>query len=101
MRHPRPQTRAPAGDSGTPLSTPLKRVRDLPEGIPSPRQVLGYRRREHYVLQRWDNAEKRLLSQRIDSDLLLALTRAREIDERIDASPAASTASWLNSIWRK
>ena len=38
----------------------------------------------HFVLQWWDKAAKRNLSERIDGDLVAAITRARQIDERLE-----------------
>ncbi|MFM7149716.1 MAG: hypothetical protein ACKO23_07730 [Gemmataceae bacterium] len=48
-----------------------------------PRKVRLYRRQEHYVLQWWDPAAKGNLSDRVDGDLLSALMRARQIEERL------------------
>jgi hypothetical protein len=63
----------------------LVRVRDFPDGISSPRKVRIYLRGDRYhVLQWWDPATKRTLSERVDGDLLDALLRARQIDQRIE-----------------
>ena len=43
-----------------------------------------YRRAEHLILQWWDKAEKRNLCERVDSDLVAAIARARQIEERLD-----------------
>src|SRR5947208_17075348 len=61
----------------------LARLTEFPSGIAAPRKVRVYRRVHHYVLQWWDPAAKRTLSDRVDGDLLSALIRARQIDERL------------------
>lgn len=61
----------------------LERITHFPTGMDPPRKVRVYRRQNHYVLQAWDPAQKRTISDRVDGDLLAALIRAREIDERI------------------
>ena len=43
-----------------------------------------YYRRDHYVLQWWDKAAKRTLCERVDGDLVEAIGRARQIDERLE-----------------
>jgi hypothetical protein len=58
-------------------------VKDFPAGIAAPAKVRIYRRRAHYVLQWWDPAARRNLSDRIDGDLVSAIARARLIDERL------------------
>jgi hypothetical protein len=62
----------------------LVRVTDLPPGITGPIKVRLYRRRDHFVLQWWDPAAKRTLSDRVDGDLVAALVRARQIEERLN-----------------
>jgi integrase len=61
----------------------LVRIKKYPAGIVPPRKVRVYRRQDHYVLQWWDPAAGKTLSDRVDGDLLAALIRARETDERI------------------
>jgi hypothetical protein len=55
---------------------------DFPAGLAPPQHVRIYRRRDHFVLQWWDKTSKRTASERVDGDLLAALIRARELDER-------------------
>ncbi len=55
----------------------------FPPGIVAPKKVRLYARRHHFVLQWWDKREKRTLSERVDGDLVSAISRAREIDERL------------------
>ena len=62
----------------------LKRIRDFPAGIIAPSHVRVYERRGHFVLQWWDKTEKRNLSERVDGDLVAAIARARQIDERLE-----------------
>jgi integrase len=62
----------------------LERVVDLPRGIVGPRRVRLYLRSGHYVLQWWDPAARRTLSDRVDGDLVAAIGRARQIEERLD-----------------
>lgn len=62
----------------------LVRVNDLP-GIAMPKRVRIYRRRDHHVLQWWAPDQKRTLSERVNGDLIAAIGRARQLDERLDA----------------
>src|SRR6516225_6188566 len=61
----------------------LEWVKDFPAGVAAPKRVRIYRRSEHYVLQWWDPAARRNLSDRIDGDLVSAIARARQIEERL------------------
>jgi len=49
-----------------------------------PSRVRIYERTGHFVLQWWDKAQKRNLCERIDGDLVAAITRARQIDGRLE-----------------
>ena len=62
----------------------LQCVRDFPAGIIPPKRVRIYLRAEHYILQWWDKSQKRNLCERIDGDLVTAIARARQIDERLE-----------------
>jgi integrase len=62
----------------------LEWIRAFPSGIVGPRKVRIYRRSNHFVLQWWDKTAKCNLSERIDGDLVAAITRARQIDERLE-----------------
>jgi hypothetical protein len=62
----------------------LARIHDFPSGITPPRRVRVYRRSQHFIIQWWDKKEKRTVSERIDGDLLAALSRARDVDERLE-----------------
>jgi hypothetical protein len=61
----------------------LQRITELPPGIIGPKKVRLYRRRQHYVLQWWDPSAKANLSDRVEGDLVAAITRARTIEERL------------------
>jgi hypothetical protein len=61
----------------------LCRITELPHGVQPLRKVRLYLRYDHFVLQWWDPAAKRTLSDRVDGDLIAAISRARQIDERI------------------
>lgn len=60
-----------------------RRIVDFPSGIQPPLKVRLYSRATHFLLNWWDPEQKKNLSERIDGDLLEALVRAREIDERV------------------
>ena len=61
----------------------FERVSDFPAGVVPPRRVRIYRRSGHHLLQWWDPAARRNLAERIDSDLVGAIVRARQIEERL------------------
>jgi hypothetical protein len=61
----------------------LVRVDQFPAGITAPQKVRLYARRAHFVLQWWDPRARATLSDRVDGDLVSALSRAREIDRRL------------------
>ncbi|MBL8823454.1 MAG: site-specific integrase [Planctomycetia bacterium] len=60
-----------------------RRLVDLPAGFALPKKIRIYQRANHYLLQWWEPSAKRNLTERINSDLLAALTRARELDDRL------------------
>ena len=62
----------------------LQRITVFPFGVTPPSKVRLYWRCDHYVLQWWDPGVKRTLSDRIDGDLVTALTRIREIETRLE-----------------
>lgn len=62
----------------------LRWVTDFPAGIEPPRKVRIYQRAAHFILQWWDKAAKRNLCERIEGDLVSAIFRARQIDERLE-----------------
>ena len=68
----------------------LQRVNDFPRGIKAPERVRIYWRLDHYVLQWWDPTAKRNLSDRIDGDLVAAIAKARQIEERLEHFPSSS-----------
>jgi hypothetical protein len=85
----------------------FERVRDFPVEIVPPKRVRIYRRSGHYLLQWWDPAARRNLAERIDGDLVVALVRARQIQERLthfrtSGQPRAGGSRmqrWSTSTW--
>ena len=62
----------------------LRRIADFPQGIIGPKKVRVYQRVDHYILQWWDPAARKSLSDRINGDLVAAISRAREIDQKLE-----------------
>jgi hypothetical protein len=62
----------------------LARVTEFPLGIAAPKKVRLYYRLDHYVLQWWDPAARQNLSDRVDGDLVSAIARARQVEERLE-----------------
>jgi integrase len=71
----------------------LQRIMDCPNGITLPRRVRIYRRVDHFVLQWWDRQAKGNLCIRVDGDLVTAIMRAREIEDRLENFRTAGLAS--------
>ena len=69
----------------------LDRITEFPRGVLPPKKIRLYSRADHYVLQWWDPAQKRTLSDRVNGDFLAALTRARQLDEQLDERGRVST----------
>lgn len=61
----------------------LVRIVDFPSGVTVPQRVRMYRRGDHYILQWWDPQARKNLSDRVNGDMVAALTRARQIEERL------------------
>src|SRR5262245_19366758 len=61
----------------------LQRITEFPRGVAAPEKVRLYWRHDHYVLQWWDPGAKTNLSDRVDDDLVAAIIRARQIEERL------------------
>jgi len=61
----------------------FERVTSFPRGVAVPDRVRIYRRSGHHLLQWWDPAAGRNLAERVDGDLVAAIARARQIDERL------------------
>ena len=59
------------------------RISEFPSGISAPKKLRLYKRSNHFLLNWWDPSLKKNQSLRIDGDLLDALTKAREIDDRV------------------
>jgi len=60
------------------------RILDFPTGIKRPKKVRIYQRTSHFILQWWDPAAKKNLSVRVDGDLVSAIMKAREIEEKLE-----------------
>lgn len=71
----------------------LCRIQSFPEGITPPKRVRIYWRKDHYVLQVWDPSLRKTVSDRVDGDLLSALTKARQIEERLITYKRTGVAS--------
>lgn len=65
-------------------------IREFPPGIVPPRRVRIYRRAGHYLMMWWDPVAKRNLSDHVDGDLVSAIARARQIEERLTHFRSAS-----------
>src|SRR5262249_20163115 len=61
----------------------FRRVTDFPAGVQAPRRVRIYRRGDGLLLQWWDPASKQNVAERIDGDLVSAIVRARQVEERL------------------
>lgn len=59
------------------------RVQTFPAGINPPQRVRIYERTRHYLLQVWDPSVKANVTERVDGDLVTAIARSRQIEERI------------------
>ena len=59
------------------------RIEKYPDGIDPPQKVRIYRQNDYFRLQFWDPAAKKNLTERVDGDLVTAIFRAREIEERL------------------
>jgi hypothetical protein len=70
----------------------FRRVTDFPAGVQAPRRVRIYRRGETVLLQWWDPGRKRNTAERIDGDLICAIVRARQIEERLSILKSAGSA---------
>ncbi|HJN08216.1 MAG TPA: hypothetical protein QF564_05960 [Pirellulaceae bacterium] len=64
----------------------LQRVREFPQGIRPPQRVRIYARGERFLLQWWDPRERATLNERVNGDLVEAISRARDIDTRLEHS---------------
>ena len=62
----------------------FRRITNLPLGIHPLRRIRIYQRADALLLQWWDPNVKRNLSVRVEGDLVAAIMRARQIEERLD-----------------
>jgi integrase len=61
----------------------LHRLQEFPPGIAPPKRVRIYARNGHFVLQWWDPRAKSNLCDRVEGDLIDAVARARQIEQRL------------------
>ena len=61
----------------------MRRVDEWPRGIDPPKKVRVYLRGGHFLLQWWDPTAGKNLSERVDGDVVDAVTRAREVERRL------------------
>lgn len=62
----------------------LVRVKEFPGRIQPPKRVRIYARQDHHVLQFWDPAAKKTLYDRVNGDLIDAIARARDLDQKLE-----------------
>ncbi len=62
----------------------LRRVVEFPSGMRPPKRLRIYARGEHFIVQWWDPQEKKNLNERVNGDLVDAISRAREIEARLE-----------------
>lgn len=60
-----------------------RRLVDFPAGLRAPAKVRIYQRSDHFILQWWEPEARRNLTDRVNGDLVTAITRARVIEERL------------------
>ena len=60
-----------------------ERVEHFPVGIIPPQKVRIYHQNDYYRLQWWEPSAKQNLTDRVNGDLVAAIMRAREIEERL------------------
>lgn len=63
----------------------FQRVIDFPKGITCPGKIRIYQRSGHYLLQWWSSRDRKNVSQRVDGDLVTAISKAREIEAALGA----------------
>jgi integrase len=61
----------------------MRRLTNWPAGIAPPGKVRVYRRHDHWLLQWWEPAARKNIAERVDGDLITAVGRARELDQRL------------------
>ena len=72
------------GPPGMALATGWYESPSCPPGSKCPGAYGSTSARDHHLLQWWDSAAKQNLSERVDGDLVAAVFRARQIDERLE-----------------
>jgi hypothetical protein len=72
----------------------FRRVTDFPAGVQAPRRVRIYQRGDGLLLQWWDPGLKRNAAERVEGDLISAIVRARQVEERLMHLKSARSAGW-------
>lgn len=70
----------------------FRRVTDFPAGVQAPRRVRIYFRNDGLLLQWWDPGLKRNAAESIDGDLVSAIIRARQVEDRLVHLKSARSA---------
>jgi hypothetical protein len=60
------------------------RVETFPPGVQPPKRVRIYTRNGYYLLHFWDPSKKRTLYDRVNGDLIDAIAKARQIEQRLN-----------------
>ena len=60
------------------------RVATFPPCVTPPKKVRIYHRRDHYLLHFWDPAHRKTLYDRVNGDLIDAIAKARQIEQRLN-----------------
>jgi hypothetical protein len=70
----------------------FRRVTDFPAGVQAPRRVRIYRRGDGLLVQWWDPGRRRNTAERVEGDLISAIARARQIEDRLSNFKSARPA---------
>ncbi len=62
----------------------LRRITEFPGGVAPPKKARIYARSGHFLVQWWDPAAKGNLCERVNGDLVDALSVARDVDRRLE-----------------
>ena len=70
-----------------------ERILEFPTGVRPPGRVRVYRHAQHYLLQWWESSRKGTTTVRVDGDLIDAMAKAREIEERLATAKHSGLAA--------
>ena len=71
----------------------MQRVVNWPAGIIAPAKVRVYFRSGHWLLQWWEPAARKNVSERVEGDVIEAVARAREIERRLTQFKSSGRAA--------